>query len=138
MKYIIVCFSIIILNSCSQNSGETGKNAPRTDNKGIIDDSSVSGNNKTSHFPLTITNGQLGDIRTGDSLKEAFEKLKDFRIVTDSISTCEGCETYAPIYKIYDSILDKLSFTIEPVISRYYYAKSINLLTQRENIHGIH
>lgn len=65
-------------------------------------------------FQFTIEDGQIGGIRTGEKISDAMEKLKQFRIIMDSLPTCAGCTTYSPIYKITNPQIDTISFTIEP------------------------
>jgi hypothetical protein len=66
-----------------------------------------------SGFDFTIKDGQIGNLRTGQQLTEVMEKLKDLKVVRDSVPECEGCDTYSPLYAI-STFDDQNLFVFEP------------------------
>ena len=64
-------------------------------------------------FDFIIKNGQIGNLRTGEQVSDAVEKLNQFIVVRDSIPECEACYTYSPLYEIKDLDNEEL-FAFEP------------------------
>lgn len=114
MKYLSIVLVAILSISCNENNKEREQESIPTETQSLKYDSTKQRENLDHSFPFTISDGQIGSIETGDSIKLALEKLNYFRVEKDSIPTCEGCQTYSPLYKMYDKETDILSFTIEP------------------------
>jgi hypothetical protein len=70
-------------------------------------------NDRADKFDFVIQDGQIGNIKTGEQLTDIMVRLKDFKVIRDSVSECIGCETYSPLYVIKDSNQNDL-FTFEP------------------------
>ena len=64
-------------------------------------------------FDFIVKNGQIGNLRTGEQVTDAVEKLNQFRVIQDSIPECEACDTYSPLYIINDLDNNEL-FSFEP------------------------
>jgi hypothetical protein len=93
MKNIKTLLFILLVSCTQQTNTGTGQN----DTKEATQTLTIEG---AYQFDFTISNGQIGNLKTGEQLKEVFEKLKDLTVVRDSVPECEGCDTYTPLYVI--------------------------------------
>jgi hypothetical protein len=61
-----------------------------------------------------IYNGKAGTISIGDGIDTSLKNLTLwFEVKHDSVTVCEGCDEYSPIYRIYDKEKQYI-FSIEP------------------------
>jgi hypothetical protein len=90
----------ILLVSCTRQSDSVTEQSDNT--AGTVDG-----------FDFTIRDGQIGNLKTGEHLTDVFEKLKDLKVVRDSVPECEGCDTFSPLYVI-STFNHQYLFVFEP------------------------
>ncbi len=64
-------------------------------------------------FDFSISNGTIGNIKTGELITIVLDKLQQFKVTKDSVPTCEGCDTYSPLYRVSDDNHEAI-FDFEP------------------------
>jgi hypothetical protein len=81
------------------------------------DDRAANGENNvpetTEQFTFTIRDQQLGNLKTGEPIKDVLNKLKHLTVKLDSIPECEGCNTFSPQYVV-SSNDGEVLFVFEP------------------------
>jgi hypothetical protein len=119
MKNITTILFILLVSCTRQSDNVTGQSDTNETTETV------------DKFDFTIKDGQIGNLKTGEQLTDVFEKLKDLKVVRDSVPECEGCDAYSPLYAI-SSFDNQDLFVFEPGWDSIDHDKLFRIRTNNE------